>query len=168
MLVGPLPFFWHLRNPLLWLGYFVCGWALRLHEESIRAWLAAHRGAALAASAGAVVLLALAGARPLPLLQAQTLSWLGIYATLALLLALSFGRRGGAASLKQLSEGSYAIYLFHLLFVLPARDLSVPAPGQFEPFAVLVPWAAGLGGSLLLIALARRLLGDRSRSVIGA
>jgi surface polysaccharide O-acyltransferase-like enzyme len=168
MLVGPLPFFWHLRNPLLWVGYFVCGWALGLHEERIRSWLALHRSLALAGSAGAVVLLALAGAQPLPLFQAQTLSWLGIYATLALLLAASFGRRGGDGNLKQLSEGSYAIYLFHLLFVLPARDLTVPAPGQLEPLAVLAPWAAGIGGSLLLIALARRVLGDRSRSVIGA
>jgi surface polysaccharide O-acyltransferase-like enzyme len=168
MLVGPLPFFWHLRNPLLWMGYFVCGWALRLHQQRVRGWLDAQRSAALAGSAGAVVLLALAGAQPLPVFQAQTLSWLGIYATLALLLAASFGRRGGGGILKELSEGSYAIYLFHLLFVLPARDLTVPAPGRLEPPAVLVPWAAGIAGSMLLIALARRVLGDRSRTVIGA
>jgi surface polysaccharide O-acyltransferase-like enzyme len=167
-LLGFAPFFWHLRNPLLWIGYFVCGWALRLHEAKLRGWLAAHRGAALASSAGAVVGLALAGAQALPLLQAQTLSWLGIYATLALLLAVSFGRRTESRILKELSEGSYAIYLFHLFFVLPARDATLPAAGAFEALAVLGPWAAGLAGPLLLIALARRTLGARSRALIGA
>jgi surface polysaccharide O-acyltransferase-like enzyme len=167
-LLGFAPFFWHLRNPLLWIGYFVCGWVVRLHEAQIRGWLVPHRSAVLAASAGSVVLLALVGAQALPVLQSQTLSWLGIYATLALLLAASFGRRAEGDILKELSEGSYAIYLFHLFFVLPARGLTMPAPGAFEPLAVLVPWAAGIVGPLLLIALARRALGARSRALIGA
>jgi peptidoglycan/LPS O-acetylase OafA/YrhL len=122
----------------------------------------------LAAAGGAVALLALAGARPLPFLEAQTLSWLGIYATLALLLTASLGRRSQGRALHELSDGSYAIYLFHLPFVLPAREALVPAPGLFEPLAVAVPWAAGVAGPLLLIALARRALGPRSRAWIGA
>jgi peptidoglycan/LPS O-acetylase OafA/YrhL len=167
-LLGLAPFFWHLRNPLLWLGYFVCGWVLRLHEARIRSWLASRRGLALAASGGALLLLALAGAQSLPLPQAQTLSWLGIWATLALLLAATLGRGGGGRALAALSDASYAIYLFHLFFVLPAREAFTPLPGSFEPLAVLVPWAAGIAGPLLLIALARRLLGARSRAWIGA
>jgi surface polysaccharide O-acyltransferase-like enzyme len=167
-LLGLPPFFWHLRNPLLWLGYFVCGWFVGRHDEGIRGWLAPRRSAAFAASGAAVALLALAAAQPASLPVSQTLSWLGIWATLALLLAASFGRRARGRALAELSEGSYALYLFHLFFVLPARDAVIPAPGAFEPLAVLAPWAAGIAGPLLLIALARRTLGVRSRAWIGA
>ena len=67
-----------------------------------------------------------------------------------------------------MSEATYAIYLCHLFFVYGARLIFPLRPEQTGLFPIAVPWAAGLLGSLALIALLRAVLGERSRDVIGA
>lgn len=166
--MGLLPFVWHVRNPLLWGAYFVLGWLVGLHFPAVRAWLAPHRRAAVAFATAAVIGLAAAAALDLGFGWARAVQWLGIYAVLALLLSVSLGRQTHSPALRELSDATYTIYLFHVFFVDLARRAIRPAPGEFEPFAILLPWGAGLAGSLALVWLGRRALGERSRSWLGA
>jgi surface polysaccharide O-acyltransferase-like enzyme len=166
--VGPLPFVWHVRNPLLWGAYFVLGWGIGLHLPAVQAWLAPRRRAAVASMAAAVLGLAAAAAFDLSFGWARAVQWLGIYAVLALLLSVSLGRETRSPALRELSEATYTIYLFHVFFVDLVRRAIHPAPGEFEPLAILLPWLAGLAGSLALVWLGRRVLGERSRTWLGA
>jgi hypothetical protein len=43
-----------------------------------------------------------------------------------------------------------------------------PTANEFDVLVVAVYWSAGLFGALGIISLARRLLGTRSRDIIGA
>jgi surface polysaccharide O-acyltransferase-like enzyme len=166
--VGPLPFVWHVRNPLLWLPYFLAGWLLGLQLPAAERWLAPRRRLAVGFSAAAVVGFAAAAAQELSFEWTRAVQWLGIYAVLALLLSVSLGRQTRSATLRELSDSTYTIYLFHVFFVDLVRRSLRPPPGEFEPLAVLAPWAAGLVGSLALVWLGRRLLGERSRTWLGA
>lgn len=166
---GLLEFYWHLRNPLLWWAYFALGWLLRLQQAPLQAWLAPRRGRAVAALAAAVAFLALAGSLEdvLPRLLVRSASWLDVYAMLALLGASAGGLGASPRWLRALSDATYAIYLYHLFFVLAVQQLlPLAARGSLE--AILLPWAAGLAGSFALVAVGRRLLGARARDWLGA
>jgi surface polysaccharide O-acyltransferase-like enzyme len=163
----PQGFYWHLRNPLLWWAYFFVGWCLRLERARIEVWLAPRRAAVVVALAAAVALLTLAGSEAfgLPRLIARSAAWLDVYAVLAFL-----GAAAGLATaprwLRALSDATYTVYLFHLFFLYAAQQvLGASARG---PTSVLLPFAAGLAGSLALVAVSRRLLGARARDWIGA
>ena len=103
-----------------------------------------------------------------PRLFVRSAAWLDIYAILGLVFVAAHRVRVVPAWLRFTSDATYAIYLFHLFFVLPARQLWPLPAGALSPPAVLLPWAIGLLGPLALVAAARALLGARSRNVIGA
>ena len=64
-----------------------------------------------------------------------------------------------------LSESSLAIYLFHRIFQQLALPWLMPLPDVFRLFG---QFAVGLGGSILLVLLVRRIAGpDRARRLIG-
>jgi len=166
-----LPFTWHLRNPLLWLPYFQLGWIARSRSASI-ARIPRARAAAIAlacASAAAGAFGALWTLPPHSL--ARAIEWLAIYACIA---ALFFAARavhlpaGAHAAVRGLSDVTYSVYLSHLLFLPWLRDAFRAAPGVLEPAAIALPWLAALAGSLAIVAVARALLGVRSRAWIGA
>ena len=163
----PQDFYWHLRNPLMWWGYFFAGWALRLERARVETWLAPRGAGAVAALAAAVALLCWAGseASGLPRLVARSASWLDVYAILAFLGAAA--RLATAPRwLRALSDATYAIYLFHLFFLYAAQEtLGANARGAAS---VLLPFAAGLAGSLALVAAGRRVLGAHARDWLGA
>jgi peptidoglycan/LPS O-acetylase OafA/YrhL len=69
---------------------------------------------------------------------------------------------------RYLSEASYTIYLLHIFFILVAAEFVPPTPLRTEWLPIVVPWAAGLFGSLAVIAGLRALLGRHSRDWIGA
>lgn len=168
--VWPISYFWVTRNPLFWWGYFMLGWVARLHEAPLRAWLAPRRGAFVAALTVAVAFLALASTFEdlAPALLLRSATWLEIHATLALIAAVASGTAALPRSLRALSDASYAIYLYHLFFLLTVQKL-LPAPqGLVAWQAILLPWLAGLAGSLAVVFVGRRLLGPRSRDWIGA
>ena len=162
----PLPFYWHLRNPLLWWAYFGAGWLLRLHYAGVASRVAARRRPLVVGLAAAVALLTAASGLSAPLLWVRSAAWADVWAILALLFALSCGARRRPAALRWVSDASYGVYLLHLFF-LYAVQLVFP-PGSGVALSILLPWAAGLGGSLALIAVLQRLLGPRSRDWIGA
>jgi peptidoglycan/LPS O-acetylase OafA/YrhL len=165
-----LDFFWHVRSPLLWWGYFLLGWSLRLNEEALRAFVAPRRRALLAlaaiAAAGLTLTSSLGGAQP-PV-WVRTAIWLDVYAILALVALAASGLCATPGWMRTLSDATYTIYLYHLFFVLAVQKW-VPAPaGEADLVAIGLPWLAGLAGGVALVAAGRALLGARSRDWLGA
>jgi peptidoglycan/LPS O-acetylase OafA/YrhL len=170
-LTSPLPFFWHLRNPLLWLAYFHLGWLARLHQPALVALTARHRAAstlAAAVLAGACVT-ALAVGRP-PSAQ-RLIEWLAIYPILATLFLAVCGRSrvpGIGGAVRRLSDASYTLYLIHPFLVIPLKQAMSAPPGRFDPVVLAAVWGGAVVGALGLTAAARALLGRRSRAWIGS
>ncbi len=162
----PLPFYWRLRNPLLWWAYFVAGWLLRLHYERLESWLEPRRQTVAALLAALAAATLAASGLPGPLLVVRSAAWLSVWAILALILVLAGALQRSPRALRWTSDATYAIYLFHLFF-LYAVQLVLP-PGRGDAASILLPWAAGLAGSALGIAALQRLLGRHSRDLIGA
>jgi len=163
-----LPIFWHIRNPLLWWGYFLLGWIVRQHHASIAAWTTRHRAPLIAGIVLSIVGLTWAAHLEGRNEWVRAAMWLDIYAISALVFVTACGRRHVPPALAHLSDTSFAIYLLHLFFVYGAERLVTPAVGQFDALVIAGYWAAGLLGSLALIAAARRIFGRLSRDIIGA
>ena len=166
----PLDFYWHLRNPLMWWGYFLVGWLARLQVAALAAFVAPRRAAlgALAAAAVAGLTLAAAGEPALPRLLARTASWLDVYAILALIALAASAWRSPPPWLRILSDATYTLYLYHLFFVLTLQPLFPAPPLRADALAIGVPWLGGLAGGLAVALLGRRLLGERARDWLGA
>jgi surface polysaccharide O-acyltransferase-like enzyme len=161
-------FFWHLRNPLLWWGYFALGWLVRLHYDAIVAWIAPRRGGTtLLFGLLVVVLSAICGLEG-PRLLVRTAAWLDVYAICGLIFAATCGKERIPAAMRALSDTTYPIYLLHMFFVLVASDLFPPRPRHTTLLPIVVPWAAGVLGSISVIAALQAALGKRSRDWIGA
>ncbi len=159
---------WALRNPLRWAAYFLAGWWASLHYEALAAALGRRRlpwllGFGIVA-AGLAALLA-SGRWPG---AAETLSWLEIWAIVSLIFVWTCGRAPAPRPVRALSDATYAIYLFHLFFLLPTQFFFPAPPGAMALIPILWPWLAGMLGSLAVIVLGRLLLGRRSRDWIGA
>jgi surface polysaccharide O-acyltransferase-like enzyme len=163
-----LPFFWHLRNPLLWWGYFAVGWLLRVHYDAVLAWVLPRRRGLIAAFALLVAIFSGVSGLAGPRLLVRTAAWLDVYAICALIFTLFCGRQQVAPAMRYLSDTTYPIYLLHMFFVLVALDLFPPAPRHASLLPILVPWVAGVLGSISVIGALQAALGKRSRDWIGA
>jgi peptidoglycan/LPS O-acetylase OafA/YrhL len=163
-----LSFFWAVRNPLMWWAYFAVGWLVRRHHAAILAWLTPRRGWILPVLIGLVLALSAASGLDGPRVFVRTAVWLDVYATCALIFAATAGRESIPTAVRYLSEASYTIYLLHIVFILVAAEFVPPTPLRTEWLPIVVPWAAGLFGSLAVIAGLRALLGRHSRDWIGA
>jgi surface polysaccharide O-acyltransferase-like enzyme len=161
-------FFWHLRNPLLWWAYFATGWMLRPFYDPLRDFVRSRRTFALALCGAAVVLLSVLSGLTEPRLLVRTAAWLNIYAICALIFITACGCERVPSPLRALSDASYPIYLLHIFFVLAAAEMfSLPAR-SFAPLPTMLTWAAGVLGSISIIAALKLMLGDRSKDWIGA
>ncbi len=163
-----MPVFWHIRDPLLWWGYFLLGWMIRLHHDTIRRWIGSHRGLLMIATGLAVLISTWFASAEVGGEWVRTAKWLNIHAILALIFVATCGRRSAPAPLAILADATFAIYLLHLFFVYAAERLVQPAVDEFDVLIVAGYWSAGLFGALGIVALARWLLGPRSRDIIGA
>jgi surface polysaccharide O-acyltransferase-like enzyme len=177
-LVGaPLRFdlFWYVRNPFLNLGYFVLGWWVRRQRGTIARWVTPRRRSVSTAAA-----LAFTGAAVVTYLQETTalglsrpvfsvFLYLGILAALAFLYAVAVGGGPLPAALRRLSDDTYAIYLYHLfaLMLLQRHGLGLEA-NLFQPDKILLLWAAGVLGGLLVAAVGRAVLGRSAHLLLGA
>jgi surface polysaccharide O-acyltransferase-like enzyme len=164
----PLSFFWYLRSPLVWWGYFLLGWMIRLHHDTVRRWITSRRGSFLAATTLAVLACTWFASSEGRSEWVRAAMWLDIHAILAFVFVATCGRRSAPAPVTVLSDATFAIYLLHLFFVYAAKRVVQPAVREFDAWVIVVYWSAGLLGSLAVIAGARSLLGPRSRDVIGA
>jgi surface polysaccharide O-acyltransferase-like enzyme len=164
----PESHFWRLRSPILWWSYFFVGWLVRLHEARIRD--VGVRWRVPIASGLAVVLGATVAGRFLPIGAAafHLLVWIQIFACLAWIGVLAIGRSRVPSVVRRLSEATYAIYLFHLLFLLPLQAWWPQPAGRLDPAVLLGQISLTMVGMLALVAAGRRLLGARSRLLLGA
>lgn len=174
---------WFLRHPLLVWGYFFAGWELRLVAPrllsllSARPWL---RGLGVLPWIGlsfAMVYWCLRG----DAVRAVLASWPLIYASLAALVAVTFGRTraepaGSVVSGQRpdrtplylwLSRRTYFIYLYHLFFVLTVQRVWPLPGGRPSYFAMGVHVLAGLAGPAALALLLERTLPDRMLAFVG-
>ena len=163
-----LPVFWHIRNPLLWWGYFLLGWEIRIHYGEVRSFITAHRSLLTG-----ILVLAVLGLSQIAMTGGETewyrgATWLCIHAIIALVFVSTCGRKREPDTIAALSDASYAIYLLHLFFIYAIGGILQPDPGSFDLPVVAIEWSAGLFGSISLSALSRRVLGRRSRDIIGA
>jgi surface polysaccharide O-acyltransferase-like enzyme len=164
----PSSFFWHLRNPLLWWAYFATGWMLRPVYDPLRGYVRSRRTFALALCGAAVVLLSALSGLAEPRLLVRTAAWLNIYAICALIFITACGSERLPTPLRALSDASYPIYLLHMFFILAAAE-PFPLPDRsFAPLPVMLTWAAGVLGSISIIAALKLMLGERSKDWIGA
>jgi peptidoglycan/LPS O-acetylase OafA/YrhL len=163
--LDPIPlhfgWFWAFRSPLGWWGYFFAGWVLGRHRDALTPELRHAVGVS-----AAVLLVAIAGTAlacaPLPLTVGGMLLYVTNYCVIAAFLGLApAGRELPAA--RFLSDASYPLYLYHIFFTTAVRERS-PMLGPWVDSAAVT---AGLAGSLLIVLAGRRLLGERSRAVIG-
>ncbi len=168
-IIPPISLVWQIRNPFLWSGYFMLGWWARLHRSELNSAIERSGSVWL----GVVGLFWLAQAVAAARVSSPTL--LGAVTWCCILAALLFGYVFGVVvvgdrvpeGVRMLSEASYAIYLFHSFFLIAAMRW-VPMGAGFSPLKVALYWSAGLGGSILLVAGARALLGPRARLLLGA
>jgi surface polysaccharide O-acyltransferase-like enzyme len=163
-----LPFYWTLRNPLLWWAYFTLGWIVRQHYDALRDWIAPRRRGLIFGLAAATLMLAAASGLEGPRLLVRTTTWLGVYAICALVFTATCGKDRVPTALRYLSDTSYPIYLLHFFFVLAATDLVPPPAFRTAFLPIAFPWVAGLLGSISIIAALKAALGARSRDWIGA
>ena len=163
-----VPLIWSLRNPLLWWAYFVLGWVVRLNYDRLVSWIAGRRlGVVIALALAVVICTGVAGSEG-PYVALRVGAWLNIYAILGLLFVLTCGRAGSPAPLRILSDGSYAIYLFHLFFVYGVQGYLRARHHEFDAATIALSWSAGLLGAMAVIGVMRALLGARARDAIGA
>jgi peptidoglycan/LPS O-acetylase OafA/YrhL len=141
---------------------------IRLHQETIRQWIVSRRTVLMALVALAVVACTWFAHFESRNEWVRAAMWLNIHATLAFIFVSTCGRRSIPAVVSKLSDASFAIYLLHLFFIYAAERLVQPAVNEFDALVIGGYWSAGLFGSLAVIAVARWLLGSRSRDVIGA
>jgi fucose 4-O-acetylase-like acetyltransferase len=165
---------WSWRNPLRWGAYFLLGWLLRLHYSEWSRWLhisGRWLGATLAClvAAGWIAMAVLA--QPVTGLVA----WLCTYAMICSIVVFATKPRWRRPTLEWLSNATYPIYLYHYYFIWMAME-ALPAWVPTEPLRggggvgvfLLSRWAAGMAGSLGLIAVARWCAQSRSRKWLGA
>ncbi len=162
-----LPIPWVIRNPVLWCGYFLWGWALRRERTRVFAWLEPRRRVVTASlvSMDLAALVLVASLPPGPVVYLA--AWGDVYLTIALLFVASTALRGVPAPVRRLSEASYAVYLSHLIVIYLLSDPDHGAPAASGPARAVTAWAAGLGVPLFAAALLRRALGARARLLFG-
>lgn len=164
----PVDLFVQVRSPLLWWAYFLVGWLLRVNLDTFEHWVVPRRARIAIPLALSVAVLTWTSAQPGPFLLVRSAAWLEVYAILGLVIALTTARTSSPPALRWLADATYAIYLLHLFFVYPLQRLFPPPPLQAAWLPILVPWLGALAGSIALVALLQRLLGKRSKDLIGA
>jgi len=158
----------YLRNPLLFWGYFFLGWMVRLHRSTVTAALADKwRPTVILLTITSLTCLAVAAA-DLPRAAVMRAAGVNVYVVLALVFVWAQARPSLPGWVRFLSDGTYAIYLFHLFFMYSANSWLQHSPGGFDPEVVVGRFAVGMLGSVALVLVSRRVLGRASRFVIGA
>ncbi|MFN8626320.1 MAG: acyltransferase [Candidatus Binatia bacterium] len=164
MAIVPLgDFFWRIRSPLLWWGYFFAGWAVAPHVSALERLSAPRRRrigvAALAAAATVFLYFVLAlPASWTP--QAALLGYVTIYSIVGGLFMLALGS-AAMPVVRWLSEATYPIYLYHYFIIAVAHRWLAP------PLRNPAAFVLGVAGSIGLVYTARKVLGRHARLLIG-
>lgn len=160
-----IDFFWVPRNPFnYFFAYFVTGWLARAYLPELRRLHERARPALFG--------LALFGIGLWVVFYEQSAeNWIKglLRATYALgvvgLISLLTWRAPLPRFVRFVSESTLTIYMYHRLFQLPL----VPYTKEWDPLVrIVVVFAVGLAGSTLVCLLGRRLLGRRSKILLGS
>lgn len=163
------PFYWEFRSPLRWWGFFIFGWVLAGHYPLVRR--LSPRSARTIGIAALTILVALfvyyATALPPRYTPAGgVVHYAVIYCTLTSVFFFGLGAPEHA-SVRWLSDATYPLYLYHPFFISWWQDLAASAFPDLrlvpDPLAFLV----GMLGSIGVVVVGRRLLGERARVVLG-
>jgi peptidoglycan/LPS O-acetylase OafA/YrhL len=159
VLGGPL--FWRVRNPLLWLAFYLAGvvaWRARDRLLPWTVWWPALLLVWSVLAAGIAVL-------PDDTVPRDLLTLAAAWTMLAVL--WSVGRRAHAlpAVAWWIDARTYPLYLYHLPFVLVVAG---PYGSTALSLGAVAGWAAGLIGAASVIVVGRHLLGPRSELLLGA
>jgi peptidoglycan/LPS O-acetylase OafA/YrhL len=157
-------FFWELRNPLRWWGYFFAGWLARPACAALitlpRSQRVSLGVAALLLPAASFAYTLRAGGATLGLAPAALVLLNNYGAILGMLLLGSVAPQ--LRPVRWLSGATYPLYLYHLFVV----QLVLEAPLS-DRAVVPVAFVTGLLVTSLLVIGARRALGALSPAVIG-
>ena len=145
------------------LGYFLVGWMVALSLAQVRRIVERHgRLLILAAVVGLFFFGAIYG-HLLP--GPPKLARIGYTISAVGAVALLTRTHSASRLILFLSESSLAIYLFHRIFQKLTLSWFMPLP---DALRIGGQFAVGLGGSILLVLLVRRMAGpDRARRLIG-
>ena len=163
-----VPRFWLVRLPLLWWNFFLLGWLLRQDYDRLRPWVMANRSRVVGALLVLCGVFSAAQILDVPGIVAETSSWLQIPTIIGLIMALFCGRETLPGVVRRASEATFAIYLFHIFFLVWVQPFVPHARGFLDPGVVLAQFAAGLLGPPILIALGHLVLKRHSRLILGA
>ena len=173
-------FMTRMRNPLYTAIYFVAGWALRAYLPEVRTlglrlgprrfwWLVSGFGSAC-------ILFYFVGPMQGTRWQVQLANRMvytagvvavvsGVYGTIWNIGKLGvFVERGTRGWIFFVSKSTYTIYLYHFLFIYPALQITL----QWPPLArILAVFGLAFAGGCLVSAIGSRLMGPRSRWLLG-
>lgn len=155
--------FWAVRDPFYWGVYFLSGWLCALYRDQVAAVCTRHRRLLIVLGIGvAGALLAATMSSEAPLASSLA-SWVNTFVVSAVLVLVATAIGKAPAAVRFLSEVSYAIYLYHLFFVLEVKHALVQSY-----LSKLAAFSAGVAGACLVAIVSRRLLGTRARTWVGA
>jgi peptidoglycan/LPS O-acetylase OafA/YrhL len=165
----PASLFWLLRDPSNGGTFFLAGWLAGLHSGAVRAWCERWRGRLWLPWGVGCAGLSVAAVWPGHATLAGLCAWLNIFALVGWVFVCSSRLPDTPGAIRWLSDSTYAIYLYHIFFVLSVLELTPPmrGPGQRVGLEVAA-WLAGLLGACSITHAARVLLRDRARLWIGA
>lgn len=156
----PAPTSWQLRNPLLWLAFYLAGILVWRHRDRLDRWSGTWPGVLLAWSLALAVVLVLPSTAPARDLATLVAAWLLV--TALWLLGRSTVVLPRAAW--GLSGSAYLVYLAHVPFVIVVTGADgTPAPS----LRTIAGWTIGLIGALSVIVIGRHVRGGRVRGVRG-
>jgi membrane-bound acyltransferase YfiQ involved in biofilm formation len=156
-------FFWQIRSPLRWWGYFFAGWVVAPHFTALEQLTAVQRrriGVAALAVAVSVFLYFMLALPSSWSPQMAALGYVGIYGILGGLFMLTL-RSSDVPAVRWLSAATFPIYLYHY-FIIAVVHRWLAAPLR-NPAAFVL----GVAGSVGLVYGGRKVLGRHARLLIG-
>ena len=159
----PSSIFWLLRNPLMWLPYYLAGWIVRAYAPSIRSHLPAKRSRLAWLLLASAVGLSSAGAA----LSARPLGVAAVYVWITLLYVVFSAAPRLPRLVTRIGDASYFFYLFHLFFIYAAQML-LARYGVGPTLATeVVYWAVAALGCVVLASALKAALGASARRILG-
>ncbi len=155
--------YWLQRSPFVWWHYFLMGWMVARWWPRIQRWPASRCRAIGAGCALTAILVTYRCAGPSPCTPFAPLTLLGV--NYAWITALVLGLRDvpTPGPVRWLSDATYSIFLYHLFFILAVLHFGSGGSLAWRSAA----FVAGLAGTIGLVQLGRRWLGERARVYLG-